>query len=208
MHIGPRHQCILYEGSPFKQLERFAALVAHKLRERHRFVFLNNPAVIAALRSHLAALGIDVVHELDEGRLILSSDNRHLANGRFDAGKMLDLLATTVDHAVRAGYEELWVSGDMTWEFGAEKDFTKLLEYEFALDLFVRQRPCLHGICQYHQDTLPPKVILQGIYCHESLYINVTLSRDNPYFVPSQSVVEHLSELPGADVHAMLTQLC
>src|SRR5262249_50725466 len=118
-----------------------------------------------------------------------------------------DMLAKTVDHALRDGYKHLCITGDMAWEFGDAKNLAKLLEYEFALDLFIRQRPCLHGICQYHQDSLPPGVVLQGVYCHESLYFNERLSCINPYFVPSQPVAEQLSRLAQADVRGMLNRI-
>ena len=34
--------------------------------------------------------------------------------------------------ALDDGYSGLWATGDMSWEFGPAKDFSMLLEYEWA----------------------------------------------------------------------------
>jgi hypothetical protein len=50
---------------------------------------------------------------------------------------MLRTLEQTLDQALNDRYEGLWASGDMDWEFGPEKDFSKLLEYEWQLEEFL-----------------------------------------------------------------------
>jgi len=50
-------------------------------------------------------------------------------------------------------------TGDMSWEFGNEKNLPKLLRYERQLgELFLRQ-PMLCGICQYHSELLPHQIL-------------------------------------------------
>jgi len=70
----------------------------------------------------------------------------------------------------------------MSWEFGPAKDFTKVLEYEWRPEAFLRQHPTLSGICQYHADTLPPEIVQQGLLTHQSILVNDTLSRLNPQY--------------------------
>jgi hypothetical protein len=96
---------------------------------------------------------------------------------------MLKLLEQTLDQALRDGYRGLWATGDMTWEFGSAKNLPSLLDYEYGLDALMARRPELVGICQYHQDTLPPYVIRQARLTHSSIFINETLSLVNPDYV-------------------------
>lgn len=154
-----------------------------KLNERHRCLYLDCPPMIAGMRSYLAAAGVDVAREVGKGSLVLSSDQGHLENGHFDGDRMLQGLETAVHQALSEGYQGLWATGDMTWEFGSKRDFGKLLDYEWKLeDLFHRQ-PCLSGICQYHMDTLPQDAVRDGLRSHQTIFINETLSRLNPHYV-------------------------
>ena len=180
---APRHQCLVYEGSPGRHLCGLATLIRHKLATNHRCLYLHSPAMVAGMRSYLLAAGTDVTEAIVTGSLLLSSSTDHLLAGRFDVDRMIDLLTQAVHQALNDGYDGLWVSGDMSREFGPEKDFSKLLEYEWRLEECLQGQPALSGICQYHADTLPAEVLRHGLVTHPSLYISESLSRLNPHYV-------------------------
>ena len=154
-------------------------LIRRKLEDRHRCLYLDSPPMVAGLRSYLAAEGVDVVNEVGKGSLMLSSDQGHLTNGHFDADRMLQSLEGAVNDAMNDGYQGLFATGDMTWEFGSKKEFGKLLDYEWKLEELFRRQPCLSGICQYHIDTLPQDAVRSGLLAHPAIFINETLSRLN-----------------------------
>jgi hypothetical protein len=157
MERESRHQCLIYEGSPSLQLRTLAAMVMRKMNEGHRCLYLNSRPMVSGMRSCLASRGLDVVSEVAKGRVVLSSESA-LVDGGFDVDMMLDKLEDALDQALSDGYEGLWATGDMTWEFGPEKNFAKLMEYEYRLEERMQNRPQLSGICQYHQDMLPREV--------------------------------------------------
>jgi hypothetical protein len=97
---------------------------------------------------------------------------------------MIDTLEGAVNQAIVDGYKGLWATGDMSWEFGHQRDFSKLLDYERELENLFSKYPALGGICQYHVDTLPREAVEQGLMAHQALFINDTLSRLNPDYVP------------------------
>lgn len=181
-----RHQCMIYQGSPVAFLPDIAAVTVEKLKARFRCLYLNSPPMVAGLRSYLAAAGVAVADEVRRGALILSSDQSHLIEGRFDADNMLTKLADTLDAALRDGYAGLFATGDMTWEFGSEKNFEKLLNYERGLEQLFRFRPELHGICQYHRDTLPADAVEAALCTHRAAFINQSLSLINPCYGPTE----------------------
>jgi hypothetical protein len=156
--------------------------------------------MVAGIRSYLAAAGLNVQHAIQKGALVLSSDQNHLKEGRFDADRMLHMLEEAVTQALKSGYEGLWASGDMSWEMGPRADFGGLLHYERGLEELFARRPCLSGICQYHQDTLPAEAIVQAVYGHRSIYVNQTLSRLNPYFVPPGTPEGRTAQLSAGSV--------
>ncbi len=183
MDSPSRHCCLIYEGPPSRQLPALAAAAHEKLQQNHRCLYLNSPAMVAGMRSYLAATGIDVAEETARGRLIFSSA-QHLLNGdRFDVEFMIDALKSTLDRALHDGFTGLWATGDMSWEFGPVKDFSKLLEYEWRLEEFMHDNPEMSGICQYRSDILPRAAMRQGLLSHISVFVNQTLTLMNPQYL-------------------------
>jgi len=131
MSQAPRHQCLVYEGSPAPHLSALSALIRQKLDENYRCLYLHSPPMVAGMRSYLFAAGTDVPKEILKGSLVLSSNNAHLVDGRFNIDRMLGMLEEALPQALHDGYQGLWATGDMSREFGPEKDFSKLLDYEW-----------------------------------------------------------------------------
>jgi hypothetical protein len=183
MEQTARHQCMIYEGSPAGHPPALASSIRQKLNENYRCLYLNSPPMVAGLRSYLFARGVDVPEEVMKRSLILSSGDGHLLNGGFDIDRMLDSLDDAVNQALIEGHQGLWAIGDMSWEFGPNKDFSKLLEYEWGLEELFQRHQALSGVCQYHRDTLPLKNVRQGLLSHRAVFISDTLSRINSHYV-------------------------
>ena len=194
-----RHQCMIYEGSPAHYLPALATSIRQKLGENYRCLYLNSPPMVAGLRSHLFAKGVDVPREVSKGSLVLSSGDGHLLNGAFDIDRMLDSLSNAVSQALAEGYQGLWATGDMSWEFGPHKDFSKLLEYEWGLEELFERHQGLSGVCQYHMDTLPREIVRQGLLTHQGIFVNETLSRLNCHYVRRESFATPLEVLADLD---------
>ena len=178
-----RHQCLIYKGSPSQKLPMLAGILQSKLQEGYRCLYLNSAPMVAGMRSTLAAMSIDIA-EVTKDKLIISSDP--VSSGReFNSEAMLEKLEDMLNLAIKDGYKGLWASGDMTWEFGPSKDFSKLMEYELGLEKMFRRRTELCGICQYHHDTLPQDAMRQSLLIHPTLVINETLKLVNPYYLKS-----------------------
>lgn len=185
-----RHQCLIYEGSPSRHLASLAQVVRERLAENFRCFYLNSPPMVAGMRSYLAAAGVDVAHEVSKASLVVSADRSHLDGDVFSVDRMLELLENALDQALEEGYRGLWATGDMTWEFGPQKDFGRLLEYEWRLEELFRRRDHLCGICQYHEETLPNQAPRQALLSHQAIFVNQTLSRINPHYIEARSFAD------------------
>lgn len=182
MEFVPHHQCFLYEGSPVLNVPCIGKAVKEMLSRNYRCFYLNSEVMADAMQAYLAGAGVDVERELMRGSLILSSDRGHLMNGRFDLKSMLAGLEDALAQSLADGFAGLFATGDMSWEFGPDADFSELMEYEWKLEDFFEAHPQLMGICQYHANTLPPEVMKQGLIAHPGIYINDELSLPNPHF--------------------------
>ena len=205
MEAIPRHQCIVYDGSPATHLSGLAAFIRYRLSENIRCLYLNSPAMVVGMGSYLYAAGVNVVQEVTEGRLVMSASQGHLVDGHFNVDRMLTLLDNALNEAKKDGYRGLWATGDMSWEFGPEKDFTKLLEYEWRLEDYMSMHPALSGVCQYHTDTLPREAVRHGFSSHRSIFISETLARLNPHYISRDTFP---GQATNADVDDLIRRLC
>ena len=119
---------------------------------------------------------------------------------------MLQKLEDELDQALKDGFKGLWASGDMTWELGPEKNYEKLIEYEWKLEALFKKRKELYGICQYHYDTLPQQAVRDGLLTHRTVFINETLSRLNPHYIYTKLPSEKMATSPLLD--KMIAELC
>ena len=204
MEHETRHQCLIYSGPPSQKLPILAAMIVRKLADGYRCLYLNSAPMVAGMGSTLAALGIDVASEIAKSRLVLSSEP--VSPGReFNCEVMLSKLEHSLDQAINDGYRGLWASGDMTWEFGPERDFSKLLEYEFGLEELFRQRKELFGVCQYHRDTLPQDAMRQSLLVHSGIFLSDTLTRINPHYLKTSWPADQKT---SCKLDEMITTLC
>lgn len=135
------------------------------------------------MRAYLTSAGADVSEAVFHKRLLLSSDQSHLLNGIFDPESMIRMLDAAAKCAVEDGHAGLWASGDMSWEFGSHRDFSKLVEYERGLEGLFAIHPTLRGVCQYHVDMLPEDVVGICMDLHPTIYVNETLSMLNESYI-------------------------
>lgn len=204
MEAETRHQCLIYSGSPSQKLPILAALIQRKLEDGYRCLYLNSAPMVAGMRSTLAALGVDIASEMASSRLVLSSEP--VSSGRvFNARAMLGKLEDALSQAISDGYKGLWASGDMTWEFGQARDFSKLMEYELGLEELFRDRKELCGVCQYHRDTLPQDIMRQGLLVHPGIFVSDTLTRINPHYLKSSWPAERKT---NHKLDEMISSLC
>ena len=203
-----RHMCMIYQGRPTSLLPRIVPLIIDRIEKNDRVLVLGNPSMVEGAKRSLSYAGLDVEQELGKATLMFSSERPLLKNGCFDPIKMLKDLAAAVDKSVRDGYQGLWASGDMTWEFGDERNLKKLLEYEWELEKLLQRKPALSGIFQYHQSTLPLHVLGDALLTQPATYLNHTLHRVNPFFIPSESLDDpHLPNDERKDIQRMLKHL-
>jgi len=206
MEAVPRHQCLIYDGSPAKMLPVIASQVRDKLREKFQCLYLNSPAMVAGMKSYLYVEGVNVSEAVADGSLILSSDASPLKAGQFDVDRMLDMLEDSVNLALNAGYCGLWATGDMSWEMGPDRNLKRLLEYEWKLEQLFGKYPGLSGICQYHADTLPRDLVCHSLLVHPAIFINGTLARTNSSYVPSAAPI--LPVVSSQELKLKVINLC
>lgn len=202
-----RHQCLIYSGAPSAHLPEIGAAIVGKLNAGYRCLYLNSPPMVSGLRSHLAAAGVDLEERIAARALVLSSEQTIQADGRFDIEAMISSLKGLAVQSEADGFTGLWASGDMTWEFGNEKNLEELLRYECRLEKLFQEVPTLCGVCQYHVDTLPSGSVQEALYAHPGVFINEALSRVNPHYLSPELLNSAEQRASSIDLPEMLAEL-
>jgi len=192
-----RHKCLIYDGDPSEQLPVVVPLLMDGLNENWRCLYLGSPDAVQMVDAALARKGVDTAREKDRGALLFSSDRSHLSEGKFDPGVMVDGLSSTIDTALRDGFQGLCATGDMRWELGDDENFGRLLEYEARLERVFRDKP-LRGVCQYHRGMVPAQAVRDALVTHRSTYLGDRLNGDNIFYIPPELLLETRGSLEGS----------
>lgn len=126
--IGLRPQCLVYDRASSRHLQLVAPVLGAMLELNYRYLNLNSPPMGPACAHIWPQRALNIAREVAIVSLALSSEQQHLRGGYFDADAMMQTLANDLEQALHDDYAGLWASGDMAWEFGPRKDFTRLLE--------------------------------------------------------------------------------
>jgi len=197
-----------YQGKSISLLPRIAPLLIERLEKNDRVLFMGPPGMIEGIENYLNYVGFKPEQEIKKGTLILTSDRKHLKKGHFEAEEMLKLLSDAVDKALKDGFRGLWASGDMTWELGDHGSLKKLLEYEWGLEKLLQRKPALSGVWQYHESTLPLHIMGDALLTKPANYLNHTLHRVNPFYIPSETLDDpFLPPTERKDVQQMMKHI-
>lgn len=188
------HICALFETED-EQIAIAAHYVGDGLRRGERCLYVAaSPAALTRFRAALDALGVDSSEAFRRGALILAtSDEAHLAGGRFDSERMLRLLNNAVESALNDGFQGLRTCGDMSWLLAEPEGSEQVVEYEAFLNQFFRGVRAV-GMCLFDSARLPAALIDHALATHPSVNFPGRLV-PNPFFEPSASA----ARIPQAD---------
>jgi hypothetical protein len=174
-HLG----CFYETDSQQQALLR--AFVVQGLRRHEKVILINDELPGGSAMNPAELVGIELQPYVLPGQLrVLTTLQTFLRQGFFDPDRVIAWLRRETREAVAEGYGALRVTADMTWALRGIEGSERLIEYEAALDPFLRGRRC-RILCQYdarrfppavlqHTLTAHPTVLIGGAVCHNSYY--------------------------------------
>ena len=183
------HICSIHETEE-EQLTAAAAFIAEGIGRGERGIYAGESAdAIPRFRAALGSMGLDAGALSARGALIeLSYQQTYLADGRFDAERMLTMVSAAIGQSLADGFFGLRACGDMSWLLAGAPGSEYAAEYEARLSrVLTGARAC--GLCQYNRKRLTPRAIDMALTTHSTAVVGGQL-RFNPFF---QTV------LPGSD---------
>ncbi|MCU1229999.1 MAG: hypothetical protein JWO97_2883 [Acidobacteria bacterium] len=197
--LGPAdHVCTLYDGRE-EELAIAVSFVRAGLARGELCVCVvddGGESILAAL----AAEGIDVNAEMQNGRLVIFE--KPLAQG-LETRDMLGKIEYFASESRNAGHAGFRIVGEMTWTL--DGDMKALAEFEARLNLIrVWERYSCTGLCQFDVRRFTPETLREMIIMHPLVVINGRICH-NPYYVAPE---QYLSpDWPRLETDWMITNL-
>lgn len=198
------HICALYETEE-EQLAIAAEYVIDALRSGARALYVaEDKAALNRFNTVLEYRRVNVSSVVKRGALLeLTHDDAHLAEGRFDAERMLRMLNDAVEAALNDGFSGLRTCGDMSWLLKEPAGADQVVAYEAFLNSFFNG-VCGAGMCQYDRRRLPTHLIDSALATHSSAVVE-RAHKPNPFYRPPTIAISRAGRT--GDVHWKLNQL-
>ncbi|MBN1913871.1 MAG: MEDS domain-containing protein, partial [Candidatus Omnitrophica bacterium] len=141
----------------------------------------------------LSSRGIDAQGCIERGQLIFSTkEESYFKEGFFSPLGMLNLVQYSHYEALKAGFSGLRGSGELNWVSEGLSDSSKVTDYERELNFLFRYNRLI-TLCQYDEEKVNEKILLQVIYTHPKVVIYGKYY-DNPNYVQPEILRGHLMD--------------
>jgi hypothetical protein len=183
------HLCLFYEHRA-EQIAIVVEYLLHGLRRGEQCLFVSEARNLAEVHECLGGL-IDTHTESARGALqLLTESDTYLQGGCFDAERMIAMLNTAVQQAIRAGFRGLRAVGDMSWMLGAAPGSDQAILYEAMITPFLARSPAV-GLCLYDRTRLESSVLEGALHTHPHVLTGVLCCDANPFFEQPLAFLQH-----------------
>ncbi len=175
------HLCQIYETEK-EHRDLLTPYLVQGLEQHEKVLYIIDTHTADAILTYLDDVGFDPKPYLDSGQFaILTHRESYMKGGSFDPDRMIDLLKSETEKAVKEGYAALRVTGEMTWALRGLPGSEKLFEYEAKLNDFIPGSKAL-AICQYDRKQFNAEMLLKVMSTHPIIVIGANIC-DNPFYV-------------------------
>jgi len=176
-----RHLAFFYR-SPQTQREVAAAFVEQGLRTDNRCLYFVDTNTRAAMERAFHSAGIDVDDRIEAGDLRIEEGTTAYREAGFDPDQLITSLTEACRESVDAGYDGLWVAGELSWCFHTDLTYDYVVDFEADFDAACPDLP-VTALCQYDLDRFDDESVAKALWTHEQIIYRYTLA-ENPYYVP------------------------
>ena len=177
----PPHLAFFYR-SPQTQQKVAGTFVKQGLQSGNRCLYFVDTNTRATVERVLETMDVDVDERLDAGDLVIRSATDAYDEAEFDPDQLISLLADAGQESIDAGYEGLWVAGELSWCFHTDRPYDHVVDFEAEFDAACPDLP-VTALCQYDLNSFNDESVAKALWTHEQIVYRNTLC-ENPYYVP------------------------
>ena len=166
-----RHICLFFVNQD-EQWQMMRPYLLEHLGKGVPVLYIQDSTPSERLIKLLRAEGLAVDDLFARGLLrIIPPDQAYLLTGRFDAQRMLAFMESAILAALAAGYDRVFLTGEMTWSLPNAPGAGGMMHYEALLNPLVDKYPAVTIVCQYDLKRFDGPSVLDALLTHPSVHI-------------------------------------
>ncbi len=167
-----RHICLFFIHQD-EQWQMMRPYLLEHLGEGVPVLYIQDSTPPERLMELLRAEGFPVDDLITRGLLrILPPNQAYLLTGRFDAQRMLAFMESAILGALAAGYQRMFLTGEMTWSLPDAPGAESMMQYEALLNPLVDKYPGVTIVCQYDLRRFDGPSVLNALLTHPSVHVS------------------------------------
>ena len=166
-----RHTCLFFVNQD-EQWQMMRPYLLEHLGARVPVLYIQDSTPAERLMELLRAEGLPVDDLITRGLLrILKPEEAYLLTGRFDAHRMVAFMESAILGALAAGYDRVFLTGEMTWSLPNAPGAESMMQYEALLNPLVDKYPGVTIVCQYDLRRFDGPSVLEALLTHPSVHV-------------------------------------
>jgi excisionase family DNA binding protein len=166
-----RHICLFFVNQD-EQWQMMRTYLVDHLGAGVPVLYIQDSTPAERLLELLRAEGFSTDDLIKRGLLrILKPEEAYLLTGRFDAQRMLAFMESAILGALAAGYDRVFLTGEMTWSLPDAPGAEGMMQYEALLNPLVDKHPGVTIVCQYDLRRFDGPSVLDALLTHPSVHV-------------------------------------
>jgi excisionase family DNA binding protein len=166
-----RHICLFFVHQD-EQWQMMRPYLLEHLGSGVPVLYIQDGTPLEQLLELLSAEGLPVDELIANGLLrIIPPEQAYLLTGRFDAQRMLAFMESAILASLAAGYDRVFLTGEMTWSLPNAPGAQEMMHYEALLNPLVDKYPGSTIVCQYDMRRFDGPSLLDALLTHPSVHI-------------------------------------
>ena len=166
-----RHICLFFVNQD-EQWQMMRPYLLEHLGSGVPVLYIQDSTSPERLLELLRAEGLPVDELIANGLLrIIPPEQAYLLTGRFDAQRMLAFMESAILVALAAGYDRVFLTGEMTWSLPNAPGAEGMMYYEALLNPLVDKYPGSTIVCQYDLRRFDGPSVLDALLTHPSVHV-------------------------------------
>jgi hypothetical protein len=167
-----RHICLFFVNQD-EQWQMMRPYLLDHLGTGVPVLYIQDSTPAGRLKELLHAEGFAVDDLIARGLLqILPPEEAYLLTGRFDAQRMIAFMESAILRSLAAGYNRVFLTGEMTWSLPNAPGAESMMHYEALLNPVVDKYPGVTIVCQYDLRRFDGPSVLDALLTHPSVHVS------------------------------------
>lgn len=176
------HLVFLYEEKDvISNANIIADYISSRIIKNEKCVFISGDIDTEIIEKRLR-LTIDFEKSISSGQLsILNKNDLYSKDGEFIPKEIILLLKSLATKAIKDGYKAFAITGEISWVLEREDGFSRIMDYEYALNDEVFGSYPVSAICRYNINKMSSYMIKNIIEVHPLVIWNKEV-HENPFY--------------------------